>query len=580
MSVHPILIDSRPAYLGGGDSSLLLLPIGEDSLVGHLSTQLGLVTAYRAAVVAPPRAPADYAERVALAAPGTRVVDGATGLPELIGGFEPSDTLLLVDPRSFPAEGFDAEGLLAEAPQDPRWVVHFVALGGGAGAGAGAGTREYAEIDADGRVRRVRRFYESVTWPFINGVAASILPVSALLGEPLGEVSLTELRRRLAARGVPSRDEPLPGTAIDLHDEAGLLSLIDRHVRRVFAGRTQDGPLFVGEGQKVHETARIVGPVVLHRDVVVEERAVVMGPTVLGAGAHVGAGAIVAQALVAAGCAVPPGSRVHQGGVLGNAGPEPEAAGRLRPPAAGLSLGRLADEAPSSEEEDAPRSRYMSLKRVLETALALTLLTLLAPLMAVLAVLVWLDSGKPILYGHEREGLNGRRFRCLKFRTMLQNAQALERELHAQSLVDGPQFKLQKDPRVTRVGRLLRLTNLDELPQLFNVVSGQMSLVGPRPSPFRENQLCVPWRQGRLSVRPGITGLWQVCRHDRQEGDFHQWIEYDLLYVRNMSLLVDLRILALTFVSMGGQRPVPLSWVIPQASEKGPAGPEQKRSAA
>lgn len=575
MSVHPILIDSRPGYLGGGDSSLLLLPIGEESLVGHLSTQLGQVTAYRAAVIAPPRAPADYAERVAAAAPGTRVVSGARGLADLIGGFEPSDTLLLVDPRSFPAEGFEPEELMASTPQDPRWAVHFVALGGS----AGAGTREYAEIDADGRVRRVRRFYENVTWPFINGVAASILPVSALLGEQLAEVSLTELRRRLAARGVPSRDEPLPGTAIDLHDEAGLLSLIDRHVRRAFAGRTQDGPLLVGEGQKVHETARIVGPVVLHRDVVVDERAVVMGPTVLGAGAHVGAGAIVAQALVAAGCAVPPGSRVHQGGVLGDAGPEPENAGRPRPRTAGLSLGRLPDEAPSIEE--APRSRYMTLKRVLETAAALTLLTLLAPLMAVLAVLVWLDSGRPILYGHEREGLNGRRFRCLKFRTMLQNAQALERELHAQSLVDGPQFKLQKDPRVTRVGRLLRLTNLDELPQLFNVVAGQMSLVGPRPSPFRENQLCVPWRQGRLSVRPGITGLWQVCRHDRQEGDFHQWIEYDLLYVRNMSLLVDLRILAMTFISMGGQRPVPLSWVLPKASEGGgPAGPEQKRSAA
>ena len=82
------------------------------------------------------------------------------------------------------------------------------------------------------------------------------------------------------------------------------------------------------------------------------------------------------------------------------------------------------------------------------------------------------------------------------------------------------------------MGRFLSATNLDEIPQLWNVLVGEMSLVGPRPSPFRENQVCVPWREGRLSVRPGITGLWQICRHDRHKGDFHQWIYYDLLYVR------------------------------------------------
>jgi lipopolysaccharide/colanic/teichoic acid biosynthesis glycosyltransferase len=128
--------------------------------------------------------------------------------------------------------------------------------------------------------------------------------------------------------------------------------------------------------------------------------------------------------------------------------------------------------------------------------------------------------------------------------------------------MDGPQFKLHRDPRVTRVGRLLRTTNLDELPQLFNVVLGQMSLVGPRPSPFRENQVCVPWRQGRLSVRPGITGLWQVCRRDRASGDFHQWIYFDLLYVQHMSLWLDLKILVATVITLGGRWSIPLSWVM------------------
>src|SRR6185295_17721926 len=103
-----------------------------------------------------------------------------------------------------------------------------------------------------------------------------------------------------------------------------------------------------------------------------------------------------------------------------------------------------------------------------------------------------------------------------------------------------------------------RALNLDELPQLFNVLRGDMSLVGPRPSPFRENQTCVPWREARLSVRPGITGLWQVCRHDRELGDFHQWIYYDIQYVRHYSLLVDCKIvLATALVTMGGVRNLP-----------------------
>ena len=103
---------------------------------------------------------------------------------------------------------------------------------------------------------------------------------------------------------------------------------------------------------------------------------------------------------------------------------------------------------------------------------------------------------------------------------------------------------------------------MDELPQLFNVLRGDMSLVGPRPSPFRENQICVPWREGRLSVRPGVTGLWQVCRKNRSSGDFHQWIEYDLLYVQQISLWLDLKILVATVVTIAGRVPVPAAWLV------------------
>jgi lipopolysaccharide/colanic/teichoic acid biosynthesis glycosyltransferase len=569
MSVHPILIDSVPPFLEGWDSqpSLLLLPIGADSLIGHLSSRLARVSPHRPIVLPPPDAAPGFAEEVSAAAPGARVVSGPSAVAELIATFEPSDTLLIVDPRSFPVEGFDPATFLAAAPQDPRWVVHFVTLGGGT-----AGTREYADIDAEGNVRRVRRYYESVTWPFITGVTASLLPVSALIGEKLDDLSLADLRGRLSGRGVPSRDVPLPGTAVDLHDETGLLALIERQVRR---GAPADGPLLVGEGHDVHPTARLVGPVVLHRNVVIGERAVVMGPAVIGAGARVGAGAIVTQAIIAPGGVVPAGGEVYRRGPIAEATGETAASTRVIAGDASLDghEGATAD-------MPTPRSRYMAVKRLLEATAAGLLLLLLSPLLAVVALLVAIDSKGPIFFGHEREGLKGRRFRCLKFRTMQVNAAALERELHAQSLVDGPQFKLQKDPRVTRVGRVLRLTNLDELPQLINVARGEMGLVGPRPSPFRENQLCVPWRHGRLSVRPGITGLWQVCRHDRSEGDFHQWIEYDLLYVRHMSFALDVRIVVATAISFGGQKPVALSWVLPSGEPVAPTGPGPARSIA
>src|SRR5512140_1482731 len=249
MSVHPILVDSRPSYLGqrARPPSVLLLPVGVDTLLGELATRLAAVTSYPPVVVPPPDCGVRYAEQLAAAAPGVRALESPAHTADLLGSLEPSDTLLLIDPRSYPAEGLDPAALLADAPSDPRWVVHFVTVGD-----TGSGTREYADIDLEGRVRRVRRYYETVTWPFIGGVAASVLPVSALLGEPLEEMALTQLRGRLAARGVPGRDVPLPGPAVDLREEAGLLALAEYQVRRSVSGHHLPGPLLVGGGQQVH----------------------------------------------------------------------------------------------------------------------------------------------------------------------------------------------------------------------------------------------------------------------------------------------------------------------------------------
>jgi lipopolysaccharide/colanic/teichoic acid biosynthesis glycosyltransferase len=166
---------------------------------------------------------------------------------------------------------------------------------------------------------------------------------------------------------------------------------------------------------------------------------------------------------------------------------------------------------------------------------------------------IWLEDGRPFFFGHRRETLGGRKFLCLKFRSMRKDAEKVKLKLAAENAIDGPQFFMQKDPRRTRVGEFIRKRQLDELPQFFNVLLGHMSMVGPRPSPYSENQFCPPWREARLSVRPGITGLWQIMRTRRGDTDFQEWINYDLEYVRNMSLLYDLNILFRTVAMFAGR---------------------------
>jgi exopolysaccharide biosynthesis polyprenyl glycosylphosphotransferase len=188
------------------------------------------------------------------------------------------------------------------------------------------------------------------------------------------------------------------------------------------------------------------------------------------------------------------------------------------------------------------------IKRTLDFTLSLLLLIALAPLLLVVAILVKLTSPGPVFFTQERVGLNKRTFTIFKFRTMVMNAEDKLREIEHLNEVSGPVFKIKNDPRLTPLGRFLRKTSIDELPQLFNVLSGDMSLVGPRPLQLRDYELFTEvgedWQRCRFSVRPGITCLWQV--NGRSSLPFHQWMELDLQYVRNWSLWLDLQILART----------------------------------
>lgn len=194
---------------------------------------------------------------------------------------------------------------------------------------------------------------------------------------------------------------------------------------------------------------------------------------------------------------------------------------------------------------------YLWLKRAVDVTGSALGLLLLSPLMVCLAVLVKVTSRGPVFFAHKRQGLGGREFSCLKFRSMTLGADEMQAALRGQNEVDGPQFRIAEDPRLTAIGDWLRRYNLDELPQLINVFLGQMSFVGPRPSPDGENQLCPAWRRSRLSVKPGITGLWQVLRRRQCPlSDFQEWIYYDVEYARHRSLWLDWQILIHTPVAI------------------------------
>jgi len=307
--------------------------------------------------------------------------------------------------------------------------------------------------------------------------------------------------------------------------------------------------------------------VILHEGVTVGAEATVVGPCVIGAGSVVGARATVAQCVVAPAAQVTPGAVLRHQVVCG-AGTEQAKTRALDasalPALDAVSLPRGSNEAAASITPRRYRHLHLALKRGLDVSFSATALIVLSPLMLLAALMLKLDSRGPVFFAHRREQRGGRDFPCLKFRTMSADAHQQQRALYQQNEVDGPQFNMQHDPRITRVGRWLRGTNIDELPQLINVLLGHMSLIGPRPSPFRENQICVPWRRARLSMRPGISGLWQVCRSDdRSEGDFHEWIYYDIAYIRNFSIWLDVKILLATVLTLGGRWSLSESSLIP-----------------
>jgi len=320
-----------------------------------------------------------------------------------------------------------------------------------------------------------------------------------------------------------------------------------------FDGQIAEG-IWVGRGSAVSPMATIHGPVMIGRDCFIGPGVQIIGPTCVGDGCFVEDGVLLRESLLLPGSRVERNSSV-EGCVLAAdtvispgqalkevvAIPESLDIGELDLADTDLLIQGVAASAGRYAQSQLRYLLYRAFKRGFDLAVALTGLVVLSPLILAVALAIKLTSPGPIFFRQRRCGRHGREFGMVKFRTMVKDAETMQAQLRPLSEVDGPVFKIENDPRSTALGRFLRKYSIDEMPQLWNVLKGEMSLVGPRPLAAREMQFCPAWRDVRLKVRPGITGLWQIS--GRSRSSFHDWIRLDIEYVQEQSIFRDFRIL-------------------------------------
>ncbi|HUW32460.1 MAG TPA: sugar transferase [Planctomycetota bacterium] len=303
-------------------------------------------------------------------------------------------------------------------------------------------------------------------------------------------------------------------------------------------------------GAEIKPDCLVEGPVLFGRNCRIGRGCSIIGPAIIGDGARVGERCFVGGSILQKAAVLPNRARAWKS-VLRADAPVAEGqnvayawmtpAARWLPSTDSVEFDSVAARSARALVLHNPRL-YAAAKRAVDVAGAIVGIGITLPLYPFIVLVIKLDDPGPAFFVHRRQTLGGREFGCLKFRTMRHGSHELQLKLPNE--VDGPQFYIKNDPRVTRVGRFLRRTRLDETPQFWNVLLGQMSLVGPRPSPRRENQFCPAWREARLSVRAGLTGLWQTQGSpDRSAGGFHEWIHYDSQYVKECSLRTDLKVL-------------------------------------
>jgi exopolysaccharide biosynthesis polyprenyl glycosylphosphotransferase len=195
---------------------------------------------------------------------------------------------------------------------------------------------------------------------------------------------------------------------------------------------------------------------------------------------------------------------------------------------------------------------YSLTKRFIDVLGSMIGIILLSPIFFVVAALIKIDSKGSVIFSQTRVGKNGKEFKMYKFRSMVVNAEELKKKLLAQNEMSGPMFKMKDDPRITKIGKFIRKTSIDELPQLINVLKGEMSLVGPRPSLPKEVERFEPWMKKRLEVKPGLTCYWQV--NGRNNIDFNDWMKLDIKYVEERNIYIDIKLIFKTFFVLFGDK--------------------------
>jgi len=316
--------------------------------------------------------------------------------------------------------------------------------------------------------------------------------------------------------------------------------------------------IWVGENVEISPKAYLLGPVLIGDNCVIEDFSQIIGPTIIGSGSHIGKEVLIRESiiwsrahlmnkshieysLIGERLVIAKGEKVRNTVVIQDKGDK----GKYN----FISFNNDNFKASSYENSFFKpfsfnvinHKVYLSVKRLLDILLSALGLVILLPVFVIIAISIKMGSRGPVFFYQRRCGKEGKEFKMYKLRTMVIDAERLQKQLLEKNIVDGPMFKIGEDPRVAGVGRFLRMTSLDELPQLFNVLRGEMSMVGPRPLKMEEMAFSPSWRDIRLSVKPGITGLWQV--EARSSGLFHDWIRYDVYYVKNQSLWLDIKIL-------------------------------------
>ncbi len=428
------------------------------------------------------------------------------------------------------------------------------------------GATEKAIITSQGGLIGFRRAYDDLVrpapvpgdWPHQLFIRTEVLD-RLLINDALPLV-FSSFIEKCAMTRLRLRSIDIGGATWDLGTEKGLLAFLITNFNSPrwnypYRNNRSRKQLLDETSVTISPGARLFGRILFGRNASVAANAIIIGPTIIGNDVEIRDGAVVRTSVIGSGISVAKEECVQNRVLISQVPKSQIASFRDRP---GQHLGEskpsgTACAVPYRGSLVACHNGYTNnfrtwpkfsyarfFKRIADLVASVLVLALFAPMMPFIALAIILNSPGSVFFGDRRQGLHGKPFKCLKFRTMLAGADKLQDKLRSINQVDGPQFRIEDDPRTSAVGRFLRDTHIDEIPQFINVLLGQMSVVGPRPSPEAENILCPSWRDARLSVRPGITGLWQVCRTRRPMKDFQEWIHYDIEYVRNLSIKLDL----------------------------------------